>query len=318
MVSRATGAAGTGGDDNSYDASISADGRFVAYESAANNLSADDNNTYYNIFVRDLQENTTILVSRAAGAGGTGADGESYDPTISADGRKVGFESQGDNLSTEDNNTYQNAFLRNLDSNDSDARQPDDGAARPRTGPLPTRPRPPTGARVVFRSGGDNLSTEDDNGYTNVFVRDLSTNTTTFEGRGNGPDGVAPNCKLVHRHDLGERPRGWRSGPSADNISSEDNNAYSNVFVRDLVSATTTFASRATGAGGPAADGDSFAPTISANAAARGLRLGRRRVERRRQQHVQQRIRPRHRRAADHRRRQRRRERHDEAARRRG
>ena len=54
---------------------------------------------------------------------------------------------------------------------------------------------------------------------------------------------------------------------AADTISTEDNNAYSNVFVRDLVSATTTLVSRGSGANGPAGDGSSYEPAISANAA---------------------------------------------------
>ncbi|MBN1529213.1 MAG: hypothetical protein JW895_09145 [Thermoleophilaceae bacterium] len=264
LVSRATGAAGTGGDDNSYDASISADGRYVAFESIADNLSPDDNNTYYNIFVRDLQENTTTLVSRGAGATGTGADGQSYDASISPDGRKVGFESDADNLSADDNNTYFNAFVRNLDTNDltlvsrTTAGAAVDGDS--------SDPDPTNGGRVVFRSAGDNLSAEDDNTYTNVFVRDLSANTTVFASRANGPDGVASDASSysVTISDDGRRVA-FRT--TANSISTEDNNAHSNVFVRDLVSATTTFVSRGSGAGGPAADDASFAPAISANGA---------------------------------------------------
>ena len=89
----------------------------MAFVSVADNLSTEDNNSYNNIFVRDLQENTTTLVSRASGGAGTGANDSSYDPAISADGRHVTYYSYADNLSTEDNNTYANIFVRDLSTN---------------------------------------------------------------------------------------------------------------------------------------------------------------------------------------------------------
>jgi hypothetical protein len=264
LVSRANGAAGAGGDDHSYDASISADGRYVAFESVANNLSADDNDNFYNVFVRDLQENTTTLVSRAAGVAGTGADEDSYDASISPDGRKVGFESLADNLSTEDNNTYKNAFVRNLDTNELTLVSRTSGGA-PADGDS-NDPDPTNGGKVVFRSTADNLSGDDDNTYTNVFVRDLSAGTTDFAGRGDGPDGVAPDANSFSAT-ISDNGRRVSFRTAADTISTEDNNAYSNVFVRDLVSATTTLVSRGSGANGPAGDGSSYEPAISANAA---------------------------------------------------
>ena len=58
---------GAAGDSGSDTASISADGRFVAFISSASNLSGDDNDSFQNIYVRDLQTRTTTHVSRAAG-----------------------------------------------------------------------------------------------------------------------------------------------------------------------------------------------------------------------------------------------------------
>jgi hypothetical protein len=260
LVSRANGAAGAGGNDHSYDASISADGRYVAFESVANNLSADDNDNYFNIFVRDLQENTTTLVSRGAGVAGTGADEDSYDASFSPDGSKVGFESLADNLSTEDNNTYKNAFVRNLDTNELTLVSRTSGGA-PADGDS-NDPEPTNGNRVVFRSAADNLSGEDDDMYTNVFVRDLAAGTTTFVSRGDGPDGVAPDASS-YQATISDDGRRVAFRTTANNISGEDNNAYVNIFVRDLISATTTLASRGTGASGPAADGSSYDPAIS-------------------------------------------------------
>ena len=177
-------------------------------------------------------------MSRATGAGGAGADAESFNPSISANGRVVAFQSEANNLSSEDNNAYGNVFVRNLDSNDLTLVSRTSAGA-----PGDANSNDPSisgdASRVVFRSGADNFSNQDDNGYTNVFVRDLSANTTTFASRGNGADGVAPNATsfqpTISRNG---RRVAFRTG--ADNISSEDNNAYTNMFVRDLVSGTTT------------------------------------------------------------------------------
>jgi hypothetical protein len=116
LVSRANGPSGAGGNGNSYTATarISADGRFVAFESDADNLSADDNDAVRDIFVRDTLLGTTTLVSRADGPAGVGGDGDSEVATISGDGRFVAFDSIADNLSLGDDNAFSNVFRRDV------------------------------------------------------------------------------------------------------------------------------------------------------------------------------------------------------------
>src|SRR5438105_3267171 len=62
---------------------ISADGRFVAFISHADNLSAEDDDAFWNVFVRDNALGTVTLVSRADGAAGAAAESFSGDPVIS-------------------------------------------------------------------------------------------------------------------------------------------------------------------------------------------------------------------------------------------
>ena len=203
LASRVTGAGGAGGADSSSAPSISADGRYVAFVSTADNLSTEDNNTYNNIFVRDLQENTTTFVSRANGEAGTGGDDSSYDPAISADGRHVAYYSYADNLSTEDNNTY-----------------------------------------------------------ANVFVRDLSTNTTTLVSRAAGATGTGGDeSSFLPAISRDGRPIAFQS--SANNLSAEDNDVFYNIYVRDVQANAITYVSRANGAAGAAGDHSSFTPSIS-------------------------------------------------------
>ena len=81
LVSRATGVDGGPAFANSSHPSISGDGRFVAFESAAGNLS-DEDNAGADIFVRNMEASTTTLVSRKSGAAGEAADGSSYAPVF--------------------------------------------------------------------------------------------------------------------------------------------------------------------------------------------------------------------------------------------
>jgi TolB protein len=76
--------------------SISGDGRFVLFESKARNLPGALPDGQDQIYLRDLQQGTTSLVSQTTG--GAPADGDSEDPAISRDGRFLGFESQATNL----------------------------------------------------------------------------------------------------------------------------------------------------------------------------------------------------------------------------
>ena len=263
LVSRASGGAGTGANDSSYDPAISADGRNVTYYSYADNLSTEDNNTYANIFVRDLSTNTTTLVSRAAGATGTGADESSFLPAISGNGRYIAFQSSANNLSAEDNDVFYNIYVRDVQADAVTYVSRADGAAGAAGDHSSFTPSiSDSGRYVSFTSDADNLSTDDDNTYLNIFVRDLTGGTTTLVSRATGAGGAGPNDNADDSA-ISADGRRVAFDSSADNLSSEDNNAYTNVFVRDLTANTLTLASRATGAAGTAGDADSSAPALS-------------------------------------------------------
>lgn len=90
------GPMGTPLDGASYDPAISRDGRYVVFVSAATNLSPNDRNRSTDVFVRDLRDRTTALMSRRA-TGGT-ANGPSANPAVSGDGRFVAFQSEASDL----------------------------------------------------------------------------------------------------------------------------------------------------------------------------------------------------------------------------
>jgi Tol biopolymer transport system component len=76
-------------------ASISADGRLVAFTSDADNLVAGDGNFDTDIFVRDRQTQTTVRSSVATDGAETGFELGSGNAALSADGQVVAFESEG-------------------------------------------------------------------------------------------------------------------------------------------------------------------------------------------------------------------------------
>ncbi|MCI0397438.1 MAG: calcium-binding protein [Chloroflexi bacterium] len=94
--------AGVQGNNDSFTPAISADGRFVAFASGANNLVGGDWNYQYDIFVHDRQAGTTERVS--VDSNGQEANNSSFLPSLSADGRYVAFHSSASNLVPGDTN----------------------------------------------------------------------------------------------------------------------------------------------------------------------------------------------------------------------
>jgi len=100
------------GNGDSILPAISADGRFVAYKSLANNLVPNDRNGVVDVFFRDRVQNLTERVSINV-FGGDPNDG-SYPPSISHDGRFVAFGSEANNLVHGDVNQVPSVFVRDM------------------------------------------------------------------------------------------------------------------------------------------------------------------------------------------------------------
>jgi Tol biopolymer transport system component len=176
-IERASVASG-GGDANgpSESAAISADGRFVAFRSSASNLVSSDTNGAADIFVRDRTSATTTRVSVATG--GAQANGPSSSPAISSNGRFVAFVSAATNLVSGDTNGKEDVFLHDRDTGDTvRASVSTAGAEADGDSLLPALPM--GGRLVAFVSHATNLVGGDNNGLSDVFVRDLQAGTTT-------------------------------------------------------------------------------------------------------------------------------------------
>lgn len=100
---------GLQGNDWSYSPSISSDGRFVTFESAASNLVPGDTNGSNDIFVHDRQTGQTTRVS--VDSGGIPGNRSSQYPKISSDGRFVAFSGDSSNLIPGDTNRARDVFV---------------------------------------------------------------------------------------------------------------------------------------------------------------------------------------------------------------
>ena len=95
-------------------AAISANGRYVAFQSMASNLVARDTNHSVDVFVRDLATGKTSRVNVSSRGAQAGCRGwcESTHPSLSTDGRYVAFESSATNLVRGDTNKLADVFVR--------------------------------------------------------------------------------------------------------------------------------------------------------------------------------------------------------------
>ena len=160
------GPGGAQANDASSFASISADGRFVAFDSFATNLGPGD--TIGNVFVRDRRAGTTELVS--VGPRGTQANAFSLFPVISAGGRFVAFDSWATNLVPGDTNEAQDVFVRDRRAGTTERVSVGPGG-RQANDASNVSSISPGGSFVTFVSDATNLVPGDTNNITDVFVR---------------------------------------------------------------------------------------------------------------------------------------------------
>ncbi len=191
-IARASvGTAGGEANGASAGVALSADGRFVVFESRATSLSPMANGQSQ-IYRRDLVSETTELVSRQFACSTCRAgDADSTSPDISADGRFVAFVSESTNLVT-DTNGFADIFVVDMVAG-SIERVSVNGSGGEATGGSSGEPTiSASGGRISFSSTATDLVAADGNGVADVFVRDLGAGTTTLisvstlGGTGNG------------------------------------------------------------------------------------------------------------------------------------
>jgi hypothetical protein len=157
-------------------ASISDNGRYIAFWSPATNLVTGDTNNVWDVFIRDRSNNTTERVSvSSTGVQAIGAS--SLKPRISADGGFIIFESHASNLVTDDTNSVADIFLRDI-SNNITERISVSSTGMQANGSSTNSNISADGRFIVFQSNATNLVTGDTNGFSDVFIYDTDHQTT--------------------------------------------------------------------------------------------------------------------------------------------
>jgi CSLREA domain-containing protein len=248
---------GTQGNGSSGLNSISADGRYLAFDSYATNLVAGDTNATYDVFLRDRQTSETKRISLSSS--GIQGNGSSNDPSISADGRYVIFRSSATNLVSGDTNDRNDLFLYDNQTNFL-TRISVDSNGVPGNGNTSYYHISADGRYVVFSSTSSNLVTGDANAKIDIFLHDNQTGGTTrvsidsngIEGNGDSdkPFISADGHYIVYHS-------------SATNLVSNDTNAKTDVFMYDRQTGITTRLSL--NSSGVEGNGDSFVPSMSAD-----------------------------------------------------
>jgi Tol biopolymer transport system component len=170
---------GTLASSDSHHAAISADGRFVAFDSLASNLAPGTSYFVRDIYLRDLQAGTTVRVSSTPD-GSAGANAETTKPVISPDGRYVAFASPANNIVSDDHNLLNDVFVWDRISGRAERVSVSSSGAES-NGACVAPSISADGRFVAFTSAATTLAPVGTTSRTRLFVRDRVAGTTTWE-----------------------------------------------------------------------------------------------------------------------------------------
>jgi Tol biopolymer transport system component len=238
-------------------ASISADGRFVAFHSGATNLVALDVNGAYDVFVFDRDPDGNGIFDEGNGVtarvslGPAGLEGNDFSgyPSISADGRHVSFTSGATNLVANDTNGVLDAFVHDRDpdgngifdeGNGVTTRMSVDSSGLEADDFTDESAISANGRHVAFFGSADNLVANDTNWAFDVFVRDRDPDGNGIFDEGNGVTvRVSVDSAGVEGDSYSFFPAISGDGrhvafySDSDNLVANDTNGCEDVFVHD-------------------------------------------------------------------------------------
>jgi Tol biopolymer transport system component len=244
---------------------MDASGRYVAFLSSATNLTTNTLVGDINLYRRDVETGTTVLVDTDTNGVGSGVTLTTV-PQVSSNGQVIAFESVSASIAANDFNHNFDVFVLDFASGGvefSSMRPPaslsltPDGASK--LGPSATSA---DSRYVVFSSEADNVVAKDTNGFRDVFVRDqivgtnllisVATNGSPGDGISDEPSMSSDGCFVAFTS-------------RADNLVSGDLNNRLDVFLRDRLNGSTSLVSVSTN-GVNSGNDHSYGPSLSADA----------------------------------------------------
>lgn len=222
---------GNPGDGPTTFASISGDGRWLAFATAATNMVPNDRNGAFDVFLRDRQAGTTVPVSLTPG--GALGNGLSVSPFVSDDGSVVAFASRASNLVAGDTNGVADGFVRDLKAGTISRFTLAAGGGQANGDTLDVLGMTPDGRYLLTGGIAANLVKGDTNAQVDAFLYDRATRKTTRASV--GPGGAQGNGPLdLDGGGLSADGHTVAFDSAAGNLVKGDSNAAEDVFVRVL------------------------------------------------------------------------------------
>jgi len=249
--------AGEQADSGSANSSVSGDGRYVTFVSAATNLPSSG--TTRNVYVHDRDTGITTCVT--LDRYGRPANKTCSNASISADGSCVVFDSIATNLVVGDYNGYPDVFVRDTQTGQvsrANVSTSGDVAVRAWSG---TPSISVDGQYVAFRSGASNLVLDDTNGDDDIFVHDRYSGETSRVNVDSAGTQANSNCGSPS---ISADGRYVAFSTTATNLVGDDTNGRGDCFVHDRATGETFLVSL--DSEGNQGNGDSNRPVISADA----------------------------------------------------
>jgi hypothetical protein len=220
---------------------LSTNGNLVAFESLGEGLVANDSNHVCNVFVRNVSANTTELISASlpslASTAPNGAS-EVKSSCVSTNGRYVAFYSEADNLVPGDTNGYRDVFVRDILAGTNYLVSVNTNGTGCANGPSTSPAISGNGRYVAFTSSASNLVANDTNNATDVFLRDLESNTTTLVSV--NTNGIGPGNGASYSPEISADGRYVLFQSTASNLTSGSAaNSYGNLYWRDMQAGVT-------------------------------------------------------------------------------
>ncbi len=218
--------------------SISSNGRYVAFHSQVSNLVVGDTNGHFDIFVTDMILGTTVRASLSS-SGEEGYAG-SYYPSISSDGRYVSFTAEAYNLVPGDTNNRNDVFLRDL-TQATTVRVSVSSSGAQASNHSDLSSISGDGRLICFTSRASNLVSGDNNSYLDAFVRDVTLGTTRRVSLTSAGSQIGGGCLMATISEDGRYVgfTSWGSG-----VVSQNQNAYQDAYLRDLILNSTSLISQ--------------------------------------------------------------------------
>lgn len=222
---------------NSSAPAISASGRFIAFQSVAENLVGTDDNGVSDVFVRDRKTDKTRRVSISSQeVQGTGA---SSVPSISPNGRFIAFESVAEDLVANDDNGVSDVFVRDRAINKTSRVSNPNGGGQAAAGSFSPSVSA-DGRLVAFSSNDEDLVAGDDNDSADIFVRNLKSKRTRRVSVSSTGEQVSGHSFDPSISPSGRHVAFWSE---AGDLVANDTNGTWDVFVHDRKTGRTRRAS---------------------------------------------------------------------------